>query len=146
MPVITMPPEPLGGIHYTSDYWDYWCVALSNVRGIELVLGNTIIADVGWLVTDLGIDIELSGRVIEESGAEKYLNTYILTDGVLILTLRRPTPYARPNTLAGRPCTPPQREVYTAWARLASELASALGDELIRHAYTAWLHHTVGKP
>ena len=144
MPIITLPPEPRGSVHYTNDYWGYWCVALSNARGIELVLGNTIIADIAWLITDLGIDIELASRVIEESGLEEFANAYILTDGMLILTLRRPPPYAQVNSLAGRPCRPPPRVLYTAWAGLASELAGVLGEELVRHAYTAWLYHSYG--
>ena len=141
MPVITLPPEPRGSVNYTNDYWDYWCVALSNARGIELVLGNTIIADIAWLVTNLGIDIELASRVIEESRIEEFANAYILTDGMLILTLKRPPPYAQANSLAGRLCKPPPRELYMVWAALASELANVLGEELIRHAYTAWLYH-----
>ena len=146
MPVITMPPEPLGNIHYTGDYWSYWCVSLAGARGIELVLGNTVIADVAWLVTNLGIDIEVASRVIEESGLEEFANAYILTDGVLILTLRKPAPYTQVNSLAGIPCRQLSRELYTAWARIASELAGVLGEGLVRHAYTAWLYHTVGKP
>ena len=141
MPIVMLPPEPMGSIHYTSDYWDYWCVALSNASGVGLVLGKAVIADIAWLVTNLGIDIELASRAIEESGVEEFVNAYITTDGVLILTLRGTPPYNDAKSLAGRPCRPPPMGLYTAWARIASELAGALEEELVRHAYTAWLYY-----